>query len=101
MKKILVFWRDIPAQVLVRRGRDKAKVMLSNRFQVAIDRAAMRAGRGGSEQYLEDWRRETSILDTDGEPGEIAKSIASEIESRFSDEDIKALVKNKGISNAE
>ena len=43
MKKILVFWRDIPAQVLVRRGRDKAKVMLSNRFQVAIDRAAMRA----------------------------------------------------------
>lgn len=101
MKKILVFWRDIPAQVLVRRGRDKAKVMLSNRFQVAIDRAAMRAGRGGSEQYLEDWRRETSILDTDGELGEIAKSIASEIESRFSDEDIKALVKNKGISNAE
>ena len=101
MKKILVFWRDIPAQVLVRRGRDKAKVMLSNRFQVAIDRAAMRAGRGGSEQYLEDWRRETSILDTDGEPGEIAKSIASEIESRFSDEDIKALVKNKGLSNAE
>ena len=101
MKKILVFWRDIPAQVLVRRGRDKAKVMLSNRFQVAIDRAAMRAGRGGGEQYLEDWRRETSTLDTDGEPGEIAKSIASEIESRFSDEDIKALVKNKGISNAE
>ena len=101
MKKILVFWRDIPAQVLVRRGRDKAKVMLSNRFQVAIDRAAMRAGRGGSEQYLEDWRRETSILDTDGELGEIAKSIASEIESRFSDEDIKALVRNKGISNAE
>ena len=101
MKKILVFWRDIPAQVLVRRGRDKAKVMLSNRFQVAIDRAAMRAGRGGSEQYLEDWRRETSILDTDGELGEIAKSIASEIESRFSDEDIKALVKNKGVSNAE
>ena len=101
MKKILVFWRDIPAQVLVRRGRDKAKVMLSNRFQVAIDRAAMRAGRGGSEQYLEDWRRETSTFDTDGEPGEIAKSIASEIESRFSDEDIKALVKNKGISNAE
>ena len=101
MKKILVFWRDIPPQVLVRRGRNKAKVMLSNRFQVAIDRAAMRAGRGGSEQYLEDWRRETSILDTDEEPGEIAKSIASEIERRFSDEDIKALVKSKGISNAE
>ncbi|GIR40750.1 MAG: virulence factor [Pseudomonadota bacterium] len=101
MKKILVFWRDIPAQVLVRRGRDKAKVMLSNRFQVAIDRAAMRAGRGGSEQYLEDWRRETSLLETQGTPSDVAASIASEIEKKFSDEDIKTLIKNKGLNKIE
>ena len=101
MKKILVFWRDIPAQVLVRRGRDKAKVMLSNRFQVAIDRAAMRAGRGGSEQYLEDWRRETSLLETQGTLSDVAASIASEIEKRFSDEDIKTLIKNKGLNKIE
>ena len=101
MKKILVFWRDIPAQVLVRRGRDKAKVMLSNRFQVAIDRAAMRAGRGGSEQYLEDWRRETSLLETQGTLSDVAASIASEIEKKFSDEDIKTLIKNKGLNKIE
>ncbi len=101
MKKILVFWRDIPAQVLVRRGRDKAKVMLSNRFQVAIDRAAMRAGRGRSEQYLEDWRRETSLLETQGTPFDVAASIASEIEKKFSDEDIKTLIKNKGLNKIE
>ena len=101
MKKILVFWRDIPAQVLVRRGRDKAKVMLSNRFQVAIDRAAMRAGRGGSEQYLEDWRRETSLSETQGTLSDVAASIASEIEKRFSDEDIKTLIKNKGLNKIE
>ena len=101
MKKILVFWRDIPAQVLVRRGRDKAKVMLSNRFQVAIDRAAMRAGRGGSEQYLEDWRRETSLSETQGTLSDVAASIASEIEKRFSVEDIKTLIKNKGLNKIE
>ena len=101
MKKILVFWRDIPAQVLVRRGRDKAKVMLSNRFQVAIDRAAMRAGRGFSEQYLEDWRRETSLSETQGTLSDVAASIASEIEKRFSDEDIKTLIKNKGLNKIE
>ena len=101
MKKILVFWRDIPVQVSVRRGRDKAKVMLSNPFQVAIDRAAMRAGRGGSEQYLEDWRRETSLSETQGTLSDVAASIASEIEKRFSVEDIKTLIKNKGLNKIE
>ena len=99
MKKILIFWRDIPAQVLVRRGREKAKVMLSSRFQEAIDRAAMRAGRGSSEYYLEDWRRETSLIDMPGSPKEVARAIALEVEKRFSNDDIKKLVKNKGSAN--
>lgn len=99
MKKILIFWRDIPAQVLVRRGREKAKVMLSSRFQEAIDRAAMRAGRGSSEHYLEDWRRETSLIDMPGSPKAVAQAIALEVEKRFSNDDIKKLVKNKGSAN--
>ena len=60
MQKILVYWRDIPAQVLVKRGRERGKAILSHRFPAAIDRAAMRAGKGGSEEYLADWRRETT-----------------------------------------
>ena len=44
MQKIEVFWRDIPAQILVKSGRVRGKVLLSHRFQAAIDRAAMRAG---------------------------------------------------------
>ena len=47
----------VPAQVVVKRGRETAKVQLSQRFQEAVDRAAMRAGRGSSDAYLEDWRR--------------------------------------------
>lgn len=48
MQKIEVFWRDIPAQVLVKRGRERGKTILSHRFQAAIDRAAMRAGKAGT-----------------------------------------------------
>jgi Virulence factor len=54
---IVISWRDVPAQVIVKRGREVAKVPLSARFQEAVDRAAMRAGRGSSDAYLEDWRR--------------------------------------------
>jgi hypothetical protein len=97
MQKILVYWRDIPAQVLVKRGRVRGKAILSHRFQAAIDRAAMRAGKGGSEEYLADWRRETSAVEADGSPQSIADELANEIEQRFTDEDIKALVKSKGI----
>ncbi|HHX90253.1 MAG TPA: hypothetical protein GX700_10905, partial [Paracoccus sp.] len=41
---IIVFWRDIPAQVIVGKGRRGAKLQLSERFEQAIDRAAMKAG---------------------------------------------------------
>ena len=36
---IVISWRDIPAQVIVKRGREAAKVQLSHRFQEAVDRA--------------------------------------------------------------
>src|SRR5258708_11688032 len=52
---IVISWRDIRAQVIVKRGRESAKVQLSHRFQEAVDRAAMRAGKGSSDAYLADW----------------------------------------------
>ncbi len=51
-KKIIIYWRDIPAQVLAQRGRVRQKVHLSERFQEAIDRAAMRVGKGSSDAYI-------------------------------------------------
>ena len=57
-KLICIYWRDIPAQVVGRAGRKSGfKKELEPRFAKAIDRAAMRAGRGSSDAYLEDWRR--------------------------------------------
>ena len=97
MQKIEVYWRDIPAQILVKSGRVRGKAMLSHRFQAAIDRAAMRAGKGGSDEYLEDWRRVTSQIEAEGSPQDIAQQFADAIEAAYSNADIAALVAGKGL----
>jgi len=98
-KKTIIFWRDIPSQVVVKEGRTKAKSQLSKRFMVAIDRAAMRAGRQGSAEYLEDWRRE--IKTCQGDPQTIAETAAKEMEDFYSDEVLQTLVKNKGLKTSD
>ena len=53
----VIWWRDIPAQVLAREGRRASKVQLHPRFQVAIDKAASRAGKRSYNEYIEEWRK--------------------------------------------
>lgn len=93
-KLITVYWRDIPSQVIVRRGRETAKVQLSMRFQEAIDRAAMRAGKGSSDKYLEDWRRVPKACGNDLE--DEAKAEAARLESAFDDALLERMVKAGG-----
>ncbi|MFT4824463.1 MAG: hypothetical protein ACJAUG_000493 [Halioglobus sp.] len=97
MQKISVYWRDIPSQVIIKRGRTRGKAALPLRYQEAIDRAAMKAGRGGSDAYIADWRRETAPLEATGELDELAAQAASDLESLYSDERLKALVANLGL----
>ena len=99
IKKICVFWRDIPSQVIVQRGRLREKSMLSARFQEAIDRAAMRAGKGSSDAYIAEWRRETARCDADGDLRQIAVREASRLESEFSDDRLNALIRNHGSAD--
>ncbi len=94
-KSTIIFWRDIPSQVVVKQGRNSAKAQLSKRFMEAIDKAAMRAGRQGSKEYLEDWRRE--IEPCQGDLKTVANTIAQELEQKYSDDILKAMVKNKGL----
>lgn len=96
-KLIVVQWRDIPAQVIVKNGRESAKAPLSERFQVAIDRAAMRAGKGSSEAYLEDWRRQPPRECSNDLQAEAAAE-AARIEACFTDEDLDALIREKGFA---
>ena len=54
---IVIYWRDIPAQVIVKQGRLVAKRHLSERFEVAMAKAAMAAKLGDSDSFLAEWRR--------------------------------------------
>jgi len=94
---IVISWRDIPAQVIVKRGRETAKVQLSARFQEAVDRAAMRAGKGSSEAYLADWKRSEPRPCGEDLQAEAAAE-AARLESRFSDEDLEKLIRAKGLA---
>lgn len=96
----LICWRDIPAQVVVRRGRETAKVKLSHRFQEAVDRAAMRAGKGSSDLYLAEWRRSAATACSDDIETEAAAE-AARIEARFSDEDLERLIRSKGVDETQ
>jgi hypothetical protein len=53
----VIWWRDIPAQVIARDRRESHKIVLHPRFQVAIDKAAVKAGLKQFDLYIEQWRR--------------------------------------------
>ena len=93
---IIISWRDIPAQVIVKRGRETAKVQLSQRFQEAVDRAAMRAGKGSSDAYLADWKRSDPRACGEDLQAEVAAE-AAKIEARYTDEDLERLIRAKGL----
>lgn len=95
-KLITVYWRDIPAQVIVKQGRKTSKVQLSQRFQEAVDRAAMRAGKGSSDAYLEDWRRD--YQDCEGDPETEVQRVAAALEAQFSDADLEKMIKAGGVA---
>ena len=95
----IIFWRDIPAQVKVRSGSQRINRQLSDRFQEAIDAAAMRASTTSTEDYLEEWR--TSDWQNEaGEAEQLADAVASRLEQSYPPDRLKALVVNNGYEPA-
>jgi hypothetical protein len=93
-KMTTIYWRDIPAQVIGQQGRTRHKEQLAPRFAEAIDRAAMRAGKGSSKAYLEEWRRESRQCS--GDMQEIVRQEVERLEAEFPPEMLEATVKNGG-----
>ena len=93
-KLITLYWRGIPARVIAKKGRRSTKVQLSPRFQRAIDRAAMRAGKGRSDVYLSDWRREMTTCGDDLNAE--ARAGAERLEEQYSNNDLLALIRTHG-----
>ena len=93
-KLVTIFWRDIPAQVVARSGRQKASRVLPGRFQTAIDRAAMKAGKTGMDEYVAEWRQEAIPCGDDLETA--AVEAAERLDREYDPHVISALVKNEG-----
>jgi hypothetical protein len=91
----IVYWRDIPAQVIVGKGRRGSKVQLSERFEQAIDRAAMKAGASETDAYLAEWRK-ADPYEIEGEPDDVAAAEAARIEAEYDTGRLKALIDNDG-----
>ncbi len=95
----VVYWRDIPAQVIVREGRRTAKRQLASRFQSAIDRAAMKAKLRDAESYLEQWTRGAPV-DCSGDLEMEAAAAAERLEREYDDDRLAGLVAAGGVERA-
>ena len=93
---IVVYWRDIPSQVIAQKSRrEQVKKMLPDRFQVAIDAAAMRGDAEDTDSYLQEWRKsapEDCSEDLEAE----AAARAAALDAEFDKQRLRALVENGG-----
>ncbi len=94
----VVYWRDIPAQVIVGKGRRASKVQLTERFEQAIDRCAMKIGARDTDSYLAEWRK-AAPYEADGEPDAIAADVAAQLEAEFDSTRLKTLIDSGGWAN--
>ena len=91
----IVYWRDIPAQVIVGKGRRGTKVQLPERFEQAIDRAAMKTGAAGTDAYLADWRK-ADPYSIEGAPDTVARNEAERLDTTYDQDSLKSLIANDG-----
>ncbi|MGR3437771.1 virulence factor [Salipiger abyssi] len=95
----IVYWRDIPAQVIVGRGRRGAKAALPERFEQAIDRAAMKVGASDTDAYLAEWRKGDPVA-AEGDPQALAEAEAARIDTEYDRDRLKVLIGNDGWAHA-
>ncbi|MCL4765328.1 MAG: virulence factor [Hyphomicrobiaceae bacterium] len=98
-ERIILYWRDIPAQVIVRKGRATEKRELPECFIQAIDACAMRVGARGSEAYLEQWRRGAAQPCSDDLAAEADRAVA-ELVDAYDEPRLKALADGGGFDRA-
>jgi hypothetical protein len=91
----IVYWRDIPAQVIVGTGRRAAKRALPERFEQAIDRCAMMVGARDTDAYLAEWRKAEPV-EREGEADAIADAEIARIETDYDAAQLRALIDNDG-----
>ena len=80
----ILYWKDIPAQVRVFKGRRPVSQPMPARFQTEIDREAMETGLAGSDDYLDQWKW-TEKMERPGEPEAVLNALVQELEAEYND----------------
>ena len=92
----VIWWRDIPAQVIAKDRRRASKVVLHPRFQVAIDKAAEKAGRKSMDDYIAEWHKEQRDCGDDLEGA--ANDEANRLEKEYTKDRLAALIAAGGLA---
>ena len=91
---VTIWWRDIPLQVIAREGRRTEKRILDKRFQFAVDKAAMNAGKKSYGAYIEEMRRAERDCGPDIEAE--ADAEVARLEATYDKTVLHALIKSGG-----
>ena len=94
----VIWWRDIPAQVIARDSRRASKIVLHPRFQVAIDKAAVKAGLRAMDDYIAEWRKTQRACGDDLEAESAAE--AARLETAFGKVELAALIAAGGAATS-
>ena len=87
----VLYWHDIPVQVRAKGEGGRASVSLPERFQEAIDLAAMSVGLIGSDEYTEAFRW-SDQQSRDGTSNDVAAAVAAELDAQYPRIDWRATV---------
>jgi len=89
----ITYWQQIPSMVVFKNESETTKSILANRFQEAIDEAAMRIGAVDSDAYLAGWNKGEWIKQ-EGNLSEVSEKIVSELEEQYPQEKILEILAN-------
>jgi len=91
----IVYWRDIPGRVVIRKGRSSRRLRLSTRFMKAIERAAYRLKKTRQDAMFEPWHDVSQAFA--GDVDEQAKQLVQQLERHYTEEVLETLIRACGV----
>ncbi len=91
----VLYWFDIPGQVVLKQGRRSQRLRLAPRFAAAIQRAGYRVRKQGGDELFDPWRQEAQP--TNGaDLQEQARQLVQRLEAEYDDHRLEQLVRAGG-----
>jgi hypothetical protein len=90
----IVYWNDIPGQVVIREGGRSTRLRLSPCFMKAIERAAYRLKKKDKNAVFDPWHAVDQPFD--GDVREQAKILVVQLEEQYSEAILDKLMRASG-----